>query len=112
MRPGSFGLCQPCQLCLSAPFSAGTDRHPPPPRLSDWGHAGPLQWHSQVTSLENRTPEIERRLRAMEQAIEGATDARALQARLTMMQGPTIAARKMSRPLPELKQVLIKHPGA
>jgi hypothetical protein len=47
----------------------------------------------------------------MEQAIEGPTDARALQARLTMMQGPTIAAWKMSRPLRQLKQLLLKALG-
>lgn len=67
--------------------------------------------HSQTASLEVRRPEVQRRLRAMEEAIEGATDARALQTRLTMMQGPTIAPQDMSRPLPELKQMLLKALG-
>lgn len=48
------------------------------------------------------------RLDAMEKAIRDAPDARSIQNSLTILRGPAIAPQDMQRPLPQLKQILLR----
>ena len=59
------------------------------------------------SSLEKGKPSPDEPLQAMERAIREAPDAATLQTRLTILRGPAITPQDMSRPLPELKQILL-----
>jgi hypothetical protein len=107
----------------------GTYLHPKPSfedlrrSLSQWAVIAslgflmllPLQgwasWHlikQNFSSLEQGLSAPQDPLQAIEKAITEAPDITSLQTQLTILRGPTIAPQDAQRPLPELKQLLLR----